>query len=145
MAVKPNTFDVSRDPDEMQADLDSIEIPPGVDQRLLTLWLQRERDAIDRTRKKNEPPPPKPYGRSLARLFPAYIGISVMCLTIVLGLVQRHETQAVLQTACAVFLVYTVIGAFAGMYAERFVNDSVETLLRDYVKRSRETGEEQGH
>ena len=132
-----NAFD---DAAEMEAQIDKLDIPPNIDPRLLTLWIQREQGEIERKKRKYIKPPRK-YGRSLNRLFAAYIGIAVMCLTVTLGLLQGHEATTILKTACIAFLVYTIIGAFVGLIAERCVNDSVETLLRDIVNRSRETGE----
>jgi len=127
------------DASAMQAELEALQIPAGIDPRLLALWLEREQDAIEREQRKYDPAPlPEKNGRSLTRLFPAYIGITVMCLSIILGLIQRQEPTAILQSACIAFLVYTVIGIFVGMIVERCVNDSVETLLRDIVRRSRD-------
>ena len=124
----------------LQAEFEALHIPANIDPRLLALWIEREQEAIDREHKKNNPPPipPKKCGRSLARLFPAYIGIAIMCLTIVLGLVQGQETTAILQAACIAFLVYTIIGFVVGIVIERCVKDSVETLLRDIVNRNRQ-------
>jgi len=119
-----------------QAQFDALDIPPNIDPQLLALWLQREQDEIER-KKRQHIKPPKKWGRSLDRLFAAYVGIAVMCLSVVLGLIQRLEPTAILQTTCVVFLVYTIIGFFVGTIAERCVSDSVETLLRDIVKRSR--------
>jgi hypothetical protein len=59
-----------------------------------------------------------------------------MCLAILLGVIQGHEPTAILKTTCIVFLVYTIIGAFIGMIAERCVNDSVETMLWDIINRN---------
>jgi len=123
----------------LQAQFEALEIPPGIDPHLLALWMQREQDEIERKQRKYVKPPKK-YGRSLNRLFAAYIGIAVMCLSVVLGLIQGQDPTTILQMTCVVFLVYTVIGAFVGLIAERCVNDSVETLLRDIVNRSREAG-----
>jgi hypothetical protein len=131
----------SDDAAAFQAEFEALYIPPNIDSRLLALWVEREQDKIERSRRKSAPPPPKMIGRRLTRLFPAYIGISIMCLSIILGLVQGMETSAILQTACTVFLVYSIIGIFVGLFAERCVHDSVETLLRDIVKRSQETGQ----
>jgi len=121
----------------LQAQFEALEIPPGIDPQLLALWMEREQEEIERKQRKYIKPPKK-YGRSLNRLFAAYIGIAVMCLSVVLGLIQGHDTTTILKTTCIVFLMYTIIGAFVGIIAERCVNDSVETLLRDIVKRSRE-------
>ena len=138
----PNSVhEESIDASAMQAEFENLYIPPNIDPHLLALWIEREQDKIERARRKPAPPPQKPCGRNLIRLFPAYIGISVMCLTIILGLLQFRETTAILQMACIAFLVYTCIGLFVGMIAERCVNDSVETLLRDIVKRSHEAGQ----
>jgi len=123
----------------LQAQFEALEIPPNIDPQLLALWMQRERDEIER-RKRKFVKPPRRYGRSLNRLFAAYIGIAVMCLSILLGLIQGHEPTAILMTACIAFLVYTILGAFVGLIAERCVSDSVETLLRDIVHRSRNAG-----
>ena len=125
----------------LQAQFEALHIPDNIDPRLLALWIDREKEKIERSQHKEVlSPPPLQYGYRLARLFPSYIGIAVMCLAVVLGLVQCQEPTAILQTACVVFLVYTVIGFFVGMVAERCVRDSVEALLRDIVSRSREAG-----
>jgi len=123
----------------MQAEFEALHIPSNIDPRLLSLWMEREQETIEREQQKTMPPPlPEQSGRSLTRLFPAYIGIAVMCLAIVLGLLQGQEPTAILQTACITFLVYTTLGFFVGMIVEHCVSDSVETLLRDIVQRSRE-------
>ena len=122
-----------------QAQFEALEIPPNIDPRLLALWVQREQEEFERKHRKYVKPPQR-FGRSLNRLFAAYIGIAVMCLAIILGLVQGLHPEIILKTACIAFLVYTIIGAFVGLVAERCVNDSVETLLREVVNRSRETG-----
>ena len=124
----------------LQAQFEALDIPPNIDPRLLTLWLQREQDEIGR-KKGTLIKSPKTYGRGLGRLFAAYIGIVVMCLTVVLGIIQHLEPTALLQTTCIVFLVYTIFGYFVGIIAEHCVGDSVETLLRDIVHRSRERQE----
>jgi len=127
----------------LQAQFEALEIPPNIDPQLLALWMQREQDEIER-RKRKFVKPPRKHGRSLNRLFAAYIGIAVMCLSVLLGLVQGQEPQVILKTACIVFLMYTLIGAFVGLIAERCVSDSVETLLRDIVNRSRNVGSPNG-
>ncbi|MDR0520225.1 MAG: hypothetical protein LBH00_00050 [Planctomycetaceae bacterium] len=119
-----------------QSQFEALEIPPNIDPQLLAIWLEREQAEIDRKKRKHEQPP-KLSGRKLNRLFAAYIGITVMCISIMLGLVQHREASSILQTTCIVFLIYTVAGFFVGMIAERCVADSVETLLRDIVRRSR--------
>ena len=123
----------------LQAEFEALYVPENIDPRLLALWVEREQAAIDREHKRKNPPlvPPKKCGRSLVRLFPAYIGIAIMCLTVVLGLVQGLETTVILKTACIAFLVYTIIGFVVGIVIERCVHDSVETLLRDVVNRNR--------
>lgn len=125
-----------------QAQFDALEIPPNIDPRLLAVWLEREQAEIDRKNLQYAPPPPKPVGRSLNRLFAAYIGITVMCISITLGIVQHRAATDILQTTCIVFLLYTLIGFFVGIIAEWCVADSVETLLRDIVRRSRMVAEE---
>ena len=136
-AVQEESIDAAA----LQAEFDSLYIPPNIDPHLLALWVEREQNKIERAKKKQAPQRYKQIGCRLTRLFPAYIGISVMCLAIILGLLQCQETQAILQMACVVFLAYTCLGLFAGLIAERCVNDSVETLLRDIVHRSREAGQ----
>jgi len=123
----------------LQEQFEALEIPSNIDPRLLALWTQREEEEIERRRRKYVKPPTK-NGRKLDRLFAAYIGIAVMCLSIVLGLVQGLDPTIILETACIVFLVYIVIGFFVGTIAERCVDDSVESLLREIVKRSRDAG-----
>ena len=114
---------------------ESLEIPPNIDPRLLELWLYREREEIES--KKNAPEtPPQKHGRKLTWLFAAYIGILVMCLTIALGLIQGKEMNEILERTCQIFLIYTVIGFFVGWIIEYCVTDSVETMLREIVRRS---------
>ena len=125
----------------MQVEFENLYIPPNIDPHLLALWVEREQDKIEHAQKKPAQPQQKHIGRNLIHLFPAYIGISVMCLAIILGLLQCQEMKAILQMACVAFLVYTFIGLFIGVIAERCINDSVETLLRDIVKRNREAGQ----
>ncbi|MDR0327986.1 MAG: hypothetical protein LBI05_06805 [Planctomycetaceae bacterium] len=124
-----------------QAEFEALYIPPNIDPRLLALWVEREQEKIASSQRIAEEPPPKKVGRGLARLFPAYIGISIMCLSVILGIVQGKETADILQTACVVFLSYSIIGVFVGVIAERCVHDSVETLLRDIVTRSKEAAQ----
>jgi len=126
----------------MRAEFEALYVPPNIDPRLLALWIEREEADIERRRRKATPPPPREPGRSLVRLFPAYIGIAVMCIAVLLGVIQSHETTTILQTACIAFLIYTFIGIFVGVIAERCVNDSVETLLRDITKRSNQAGQD---
>ena len=126
---------------ELEAQFEALYIPENIDPRLLELWIEREREKIERSQHKATAPPSRLYGRRLTRLFPAYIGIAVMCLSIILGLIQWQEPTVILQSACIAFLTYTIIGMFVGLIAERCINDSVETLLRDIVKRSREAGQ----
>jgi hypothetical protein len=123
----------------MQAQLEAVEIPPNIDPQLLALWIQREKDKIE-AKKRKFTKPPKKYGRNLTRLFPAYIGIAVMCLTILLGLIQGKDPETILKMTCVVFFIYAIIGYFVGVIAEHCVNESVESLLRDIVKRSHESG-----
>lgn len=122
-----------------QAQFEALDIPPNIDSTLLALWMQRKQNEIKRNKGESDIPPKK-HGRSLNRLFAAYVGIAVMCLSIVLGLIQGQEPTTILKTACVAFLVYTIIGAFVGLISERCVNDSVETLLWDIVNRSRAAG-----
>ncbi|MDR2439955.1 MAG: hypothetical protein LBE12_11370 [Planctomycetaceae bacterium] len=122
---------------DFQKQLESLEIPPNIDPKLLALWLEREREAI-KNQEKPKPPKSKYHHRKLNRLFAAYIGIVLFCLTIVLGFVQQKETSEILNNACLCFFVYTVIGFFVGWLVEYCVNDSVETLLREIIRRSNE-------
>jgi len=142
MSENPEQNDNSfEDTSEWQSQFEALDIPSNIDPHLLAIWMQREQNAIERKKRKSVVPPRK-YGRNLSRLFAAYIGIAIMCLSLILGVIQGHESTAILQTTCLAFLAYTVIGAFVGLIAERCVNDSVETLLRDIVNRSREAGKQ---
>ncbi|MCL2005162.1 MAG: hypothetical protein FWG73_03260 [Planctomycetaceae bacterium] len=128
----------------LQAEFEALYIPKDIDPTLLALWIEREQHMIKLKEQRGQPPPPpKTFGRSLSRLFPAYIGIAVMCFSIILGVLQGKEPTLVLQIACIAFLVYTVIGFFVGIVAEYCVTESVETLLRDVVKRSRESAKKE--
>jgi H+/gluconate symporter-like permease len=124
-----------------QAQLESLEIPPNIDPKLLALWLEREREAVEnqeKSKKLKSKSKSKYQHRKLNRLFAAYVGIIIFCLTIILGFVQQKETIEILNNACLSFLIYTVIGFFVGCVAEYCVNDSVETLLREIIRRSDE-------
>ncbi|MDR3234074.1 MAG: hypothetical protein LBT46_10505 [Planctomycetaceae bacterium] len=123
----------------LQTQLEALEIPLNIDPRLLEIWLRREQDEIARRQKKYVPPPVH-YGQKLSLVFAAVVGIGVMCMTIILGLVQGKEPEVILATTCKVFLFYTLAGYFTGIIAEYCVTDSVETLLREIIKRSREAG-----
>jgi hypothetical protein len=143
MSESPVQDTYSIDMAAFQAEFEALDIPSNIDPQLLALWIEREQYEIAHSRRRPAPPAPKKCGRSLIRLFPAYIGISVMCFAVILGLIQQHEPAVTLQMACIAFLFYTIVGMFVGMIAERCVNDSVETLLRDIVKRSTEAGQKQ--
>jgi amino acid permease len=124
---------------DFQEQLASLEIPPNIDPKLLALWLERERETFENQEKANKRKSKSKYQyRKLNRLFAAYIGIIVFCLTIILGFVQQKETIEILNNACLSFLVYMVIGFFVGCVVEYCVNDSVETLLREIIRRSDE-------
>ncbi|GHT40545.1 hypothetical protein FACS189443_1030 [Planctomycetales bacterium] len=125
----------SQSAESLLAQLEALEIPPNIDPKLLEIWLRREHEKIEHRNIKYVTPPTK-FGRKLSLMFSAYIGIGVMCLSIVLGLVQGKEPNAILQTTCVVFLVYTIAGFFVGIIAEYCVTDSVETLLREIVRRT---------
>jgi hypothetical protein len=128
--------------DSFQALLDSLEIPPNIDPRLLALWIERERDEWE---KNHRSPRMRKTGktRSLGVLFAAFVGIMAMCLTILLGIVRETETQEILITASEVFLAYTLLGFVLGLIAEYCVAESVETLLRDIIRRSHEAEQAQ--
>ncbi len=128
--------------DPFQEILETLEIPPNIDPRLLALWIEREREEwgkkqqLSQTRKKRKT-------RSLGAPFAAFLGIVAMCLTILLGIVQGMESSDILSNACQTFLVYTIIGFFAGLVAEHCVTDSVETLLREIIRRGHEAEQTQ--
>ena len=128
--------------DSFQEMLDSLEIPANIDPRLLSLWIERERDRWEQKHQKSLPRKRDRY-RSLGAPFAAFIGIVAMCLTILLGLVQGMERPDILINACQAFLVYNIVGFVAGLIAEYCVAESVETLLREIIRRSYET--EQAH
>jgi hypothetical protein len=122
--------------DEMRAQLDALEVPPNIDSRLLELWLYRERQEIEKRERVERKRYLPPRSRSLGRLFAAYIGIVVMVTVIVLGLVQGKEVNEILINACIAFLIYTVIGFLIGRLVEGCVSNSVETIIREIIKRN---------
>lgn len=136
LATKPTPQESLVIPD-FQTQLESLEIPPNIDPKLLALWLEREQEAI-KNQEKPKPPKTKYHHRKLSRLFAAYIGIVLFCLAIILGFVQQKETSEILNDACFCFFVYAVAGFFVGWVIEYCVNDSVETLLREIIRRSKE-------
>ena len=123
--------------DSFQTLLESLEIPPNIDPRLLTLWIERERTEWEE-KQKDTKTRKKKKTRGLVAPFAAFIGITAMCLTIVLGLVQGTETGEILVKACQIFLAYTLVGFAAGLIAEYCVAESVETLLREIIRRGHE-------
>ncbi|GHT09659.1 hypothetical protein FACS1894170_00560 [Planctomycetales bacterium] len=127
--------------DELQSQLETLQIPSNIDPRLLEIWIQREQAAIDKKKQRYKPPTVR-SGRKLSLVFAAVIGVGVMCLSIILGLVQGKETAEILPTTCEVFLFYTIAGYVAGIIAELCVTDSVETILREIVKRTRGEAQE---
>ena len=120
-----------------QSVLESLEVPQNIDPRLLALWIEREQEEWAK-KQKDTRTSKKEKTRKLSILFAAFLGILAMCLTIVLGLVHNLETGEILANACQTFLVYTVIGFAAGLIAEYCVAESVETLLREIIRRSHE-------
>ncbi len=114
----------------------SLEVPANIDPRLLELWFHREREALE----KGGTPQKKNISgtRKLTWLFASCTGILVMCMVIVLGLIQGNETDEILKQTCQSFLFYGIAGFFAGWIMECCVIDSVETLLREAVRRSSE-------
>jgi len=127
--------------DSFQATLESLEIPQNIDPRLLALWIEREREEWEK-KQETEKTRKGVKKRSLGILFAAFIGILAMCLTIVLGLVRGTEADEILSTACRTFLLFTVNGFVAGLIAESCVAESVETLLREIIRRSHEESSE---
>jgi len=121
-----------------QSVLESLEIPRNIDPRLLALWIEREREEWEE-KQKDVQVHKKRKTRKLSILFAAFLGILAMCLTIVLGLVHDVGTGEILSNACQTFLIYTIIGFAAGLIAESCVAESVETLLREIIRRSHET------
>ncbi|MDR2762760.1 MAG: hypothetical protein LBB88_09185 [Planctomycetaceae bacterium] len=123
----------------MREQLAAIEIPPNIDSRLLELWLHREHQEIERREKREKKRYASQKGHSLGRIFAAFTGIVVMILMIILGLVQGKETNDILTNACIAFLVYTIIGFFIGFFVEGCVANSVEDLIREIIKRTEPT------
>ncbi len=116
--------------------LDALEVPSNIDPVLLALWRERELAEWQKQSRQNESAiARKAPIRSLGRLFAAFVGVSAMCLIIVLGLIHGRESGDILISACQVFLFYTVLGYFVGWVAEKCVQDSVETLLREIIRR----------
>lgn len=132
----PETVEAAEKLASLREQFEALEIPPNIDPRLLALWLQREQEELERQSRTKKPKQDRTRHGRLDRLFAAFIGVAVMCLVIVLGLVQGHEPQTILRHACLAFLAYTILGFVAGCIAEYCVSDSVETLLREIVKRS---------
>jgi len=118
--------------------LDSLEIPPSIDPRLLALWIEREREEWEGKQKPPQQLRKRGRSRSLGAPFAAFLGIVAMCLTILLGLIQGTGRPEILTNACQTFLVYTVIGYVAGLIAENCIAESVETLLREIIRRGHE-------
>ncbi len=114
--------------------LDALEIPQHVDAALLALWRERELAEWERQNRQTRPVR-RPATRGLTRLFASFLGISAMCLVIVLGLIHGRDSAEILRTACQSFLFYAIFGCFIGWIAEKCVQDSIETLLREILRR----------
>ncbi len=119
---------------------ESLAIPDNIDPRLLELWIYREQEEIEKNQRRDEKKESSRH-RKLTWLFASYVGIVIMCFAIISGLIQGQETEAILKQTCQAFLVFTIIGFFAGWIIEYCVVDSVESLLREAVKRSQEAAE----
>jgi hypothetical protein len=115
---------------------EQLEIPANIDPVLLSLWLEREREEIEKQENKKKKYTPPYYGRKLNVISAAVIGIGAMCLSVILGLIRCQEPNAILTSTCFVFLFYTAGGFVFGTILEYCVNDSAETLLREIVKRT---------
>ncbi len=116
--------------------LDALEIPSHIDPLLLALWRERELAEWEKQSRERElMGVRKPTVRGLGRLFAAFVGISAMCLVIILGLIHGREPGDILVLACQTFIFYAVFGFFIGWIAEKCVQDSVETLLREIIRR----------
>ena len=126
-------------------ELARLEIPHNIDPRLFALWLERENKSFEQKQHEHEIAPRQATrpGVSLVPLFGAFLGITVMIVTILLGLVQANEPNDILFLACKTFLGYTLLGCVAGWIAERCVRDSVETMLREIGRRTSVTEEQQ--
>ncbi len=120
--------------------LEKLDIPPNIDPRLLALWIERERNELDKKDKRGEVKK-RAKTHSLGGPFAAFVGITAMCLAVLLGIVQGKEAAEILPNACWTFLIYIGIGFFAGLVAEYCVADSVETLLREIIRRGHEAAE----
>lgn len=120
--------------------LEALEIPENIDPVLLALWREREEAEVRRQMKASGPIQAKTSsGRSLCRLFAAFIGVTALCLVILLGLLNGREPGDILTSACQAFLFYCILGFFVGFVAEKCVQDSVESLLREMIRRSDHT------
>ena len=119
-------------------ELARLDIPPNIDPRLFALWLERENKAFEQKRHEHDVATRQLLrpGVSLIPLLGAFLGITAMIVTILLGIVQANEAKDTLFLACKTFLGYTIIGCFAGWIAERCVRDSVETMLREIARRT---------
>lgn len=125
-----------------QEQLEALEIPAHIDPRLLALWLEREREELEKSQKEpNASRSKSRQGRKLTRLFAACVGVMALCVVIVLGLLQGKESGEILIGACKTFLFYTILGFCAGWIAESCVRDSVETMLREIIRRSDEAAQ----
>jgi hypothetical protein len=122
---------------ELQERFESLHIPSGIDPKLLELYLEREREEIEKSESLSKPKD-KSRSRSLSILFAAYIGIVVMCFSIILGFLQEKEPAEILANTCRNFLIYSAAGFIFGWVAEYCVSESVETLLREIIRRSSE-------
>lgn len=123
-----------------QEQLEALEIPSHIDPRLFALWLEREREELEKPGDGKIVSSSKGrQTRKLSRIFAAYVGIVAMCVVITLGLFQGKETVEILTSACKTFLFYVIFGFFAGWIAETCIKDSVETMLREIVHRSEDS------
>ena len=105
----------------------------NIDPLLLDLFrekVEKEKSA----REKNAVPTIKE--RSLAAYYSAYMGVTAMVLTILLGTMRGDDQETTLSRACLCLLAYIVIGFIAGKIAEYCVQESAKSLLRETLSRA---------
>ena len=126
--------------------LGTVQVPTNIDPALFDTWYNNEiRSIRGEIENENEIAKEVKPPRGLGRVMAAYIGVMAMLVAILMGLLRGTSAPAILDTACWTLIGFTVIGYLAGLIAEHTVRESVETAVREVVRRSDEAGQQRGN
>ncbi len=120
--------------------LGAIPVPSNIDPSIIDIWLEKEKKALF-AEQLHEKSKGDVRERPLSTLFMVYIAVVGMIVAIILGIVNGSPAAEILDTAFRSLLCYGVIGFVIGLIAEHTVRESVETVVREVVRKSDEAGE----